>query len=57
MNKCNQFVENNGEALDKCSPIIVTDSAVLQFLSEAELTAKVTSGEYGVEVNIYCNRR
>lgn len=55
-NQCNLFIENNGEAFDKCTPFLVTDSTELQFLSEAELTAKVTSSEYGVEVNIYYNR-
>ncbi|OPJ65145.1 hypothetical protein [Clostridium oryzae] len=55
-NKCSVFIENNGEALEKCTPIIVTNSADLQFLSEAELTAKVTPSEYGVEVKIYNNK-
>jgi hypothetical protein len=54
-NKCSVFIENNGESLEKCIPLIITDSADLQFLSEAELTSKVIPNEYGVEVRIYNN--
>lgn len=52
-NKCRVFVENNGESLDKCIPMIVTDSEDLQFLSKANLSAVVVPNEQGVDVKIY----
>ncbi|BCN28893.1 DUF3237 family protein [Anaeromicropila herbilytica] len=52
-NRCSVFVENNGESLEKCIPLIVTDSADLQFLSEAELISNVIPTEIGVDVRIY----
>lgn len=52
-NKCRVFVENNGESLEKCTPMIVTDSADLQFLSNTNLSAVVVTNEQGVDVKIY----
>lgn len=52
-NPCRVFIENNGEAMDRCIPSIVTDSLALQFLSEQKLFSKVVGFEDAIEVRIY----
>lgn len=52
-NNCRVFIENNGESLEKCIPLLITDSTALQFLSEAELVSNVIPNEQGVDVKIY----
>ena len=47
------FIENNGEALDACVPMIVTDSEALSYLETAELKSVVMPSDGGVTVTIY----
>ena len=54
-NSCRVFIENNGVALDNCSPTIFTNSEELQFLSDSKLSSIVTPTDQGVEVRIYRN--
>jgi hypothetical protein len=53
--KCRVFIENNGESLDKLTPVMVTDSEALQELAANGLSAVVTPNEVGVEVKVYKN--
>lgn len=52
-NPCRIFIENNGEAMDQCTPNIVTDSPELQFLTESKLSSKVVGLDNSIEVRIY----
>lgn len=51
--QCSIFIENNGPALDKCTPTIVSDSPTLAKWSEYDLRAIVVPGGAGVSVNVY----
>ncbi len=50
---CSIFIENQGDALDCCTPTIVTDSAVLSDWQNYELRAIVTPVGTGVIVDTY----
>ncbi|MBQ8622903.1 MAG: DUF3237 family protein [Oscillospiraceae bacterium] len=50
---CSIFIENNGNELDKCTPTIITDSAVLSDWQNYNLRAIVTPVGYGVIVDTY----
>ena len=52
-NDCRVFIENNGDSLDNCTPVIFTDSPVLAFLQDAKLHAAVECVQNGVIVRIY----
>lgn len=52
-NDCRVFIENNGDSLDNCTPVIFTDSPVLAFLQDAKLRANVECVQGGVTVRIY----
>ena len=54
--KCRIFIENQGEDLNCCTPIIVTDSQALSELEDALLKAVVKPVKDGVIVNIYKDR-
>lgn len=50
---CSIFIENNGPALDKCTPTVVSDSPVLAKWSDYDLRAIVVPVDGGVSVNVY----
>ncbi len=50
---CSIFIENNGPALDLCTPTVITDSEALADLETAELRAIVVPVGGGVDVNVY----
>lgn len=50
---CSIFIENNGNELDKCTPTIITDSAVLSDWQNYKLRAIVTPVGGGVIVDTY----
>lgn len=50
---CSIFIENNGHALELCTPTIITDSAALAEWQEWELRAIVVPVGGGVAVNVY----
>lgn len=50
---CSIFIENNGTALDLCTPTIITDSRALADWQNYELRAIVIPVGGGVEVNVY----
>ena len=50
---CSIFIENNGMALEKCTPTIITDSRALSDWQNYELRAIVVPVGGGVEVNVY----
>lgn len=50
---CSIFIENNGPALDLCTPTVITDSAALADLQTAELRAIVVPVNGCVDVNVY----
>lgn len=47
------FIENNGESLESCRPMLVTDSEALAYLETSDLKAVVTPNNGGVTVSIY----
>lgn len=49
---CSIFIENNGDALDKCTPTIITDSLGLSEWESAKLRTIVIPG--GAGVTVYC---
>lgn len=51
---CSIFIENNGDALDKCTPTIITDSLGLSEWETANLRTIVIPG--GAGVTVYCYR-
>lgn len=51
--QCSIFIENNGPALEKCTPMIVSDSPTLAKWSDYDLRAIVVPGGSGVSVNVY----
>ena len=51
--KCRIFIENQGDDMSCCKPVIVTDSEALAELEEASLKAVVEPAKDGVTVNIY----
>lgn len=51
---CSIFIENNGDALDKCTPTIITDSLGLSEWETAKLRTIVIPG--GAGVTVYCYR-
>ncbi len=51
--QCSIFIENNGHALDKCTPTIITDSAALSEWQNYSLRAIVTPVGTGVIVDVY----
>lgn len=50
---CSIFIENNGPALELCTPTVITDSAALSEWQDWELRAIVVPVGGGVEVNVY----
>lgn len=50
---CSIFIENNGMALEKCTPTVITDSRALADWQNYELRAIVVPVGGGVEVNVY----
>ncbi len=50
---CSIFIENNGPALDLCTPTVITDSAALADWQTASLRAIVVPVSGGVDVNVY----
>lgn len=50
---CSIFIENNGPALDLCTPTVITDSAALSDLQTASLRAIVVPVAGGVDVNMF----
>ena len=50
---CSIFIENNGHALELCTPTIITDSAALAEWQEWDLRAIVVPVGGGVAVNVY----
>lgn len=51
--QCSIFIENNGPALELCTPTVITDSAALSDLQTAKLRAIVVPVGGGVDVNMY----
>lgn len=51
--QCSIFIENNGPALDKCVPTVVSDSPILAKWSDFDLRAIVDPVGGGVDVNMY----
>ena len=51
--RCRIFVENQGNDMNCCKPVIVTDSEALAELENIPLRAIVEPAEGGVTVNIY----
>jgi hypothetical protein len=52
-NACRVFIENNGSALDNCTPVILTDSPDLAYLEAAPLHSTVECVPDGVVVRIF----
>ncbi len=52
-NSCSVFVENNGPALDLCTPTVITDSKALADWQDWELRAIVVPVAGGVDVNVF----
>lgn len=52
-NQCSIFIENNGPALELCTPTVITDSAALSDLETSPLRAIVVPVSGGVDVNMY----
>lgn len=50
---CSIFIENNGTALDLCTPTIITDSRALADWQSYEMRAIVVPVDGGVSVNVY----
>ncbi len=50
---CSIFIENNGDALDKCTPTVITDSAALSEWQTYDLRTIVTPVGGGVVVDMY----
>ena len=50
---CSIYIENSGDALDKCSPMIITDSRALAEWQDYDLRAIVTPIGTGVIVDMY----
>ena len=50
---CSIFIENNGNALETCTPTIITDSRALSDWQNYELRAIVVPNGTGVSVNVY----
>lgn len=50
---CNIFVENEGDALENCTPTIFTDSEALKNLNTAKMRSIVTPNDTGVVVEIF----
>lgn len=50
---CSIFIENNGDALDKCTPTVITDSTALSDWQTYNLRTIVTPVGYGVVVDMY----
>ena len=50
---CSIFIENNGSALELCTPTIITDSGALSEWQEWSLRAIVVPVNGGVAVNVY----
>lgn len=53
---CRVFIENNGDSMDNCVPIIITDSEALRDWNTATLRSTVTPGIGCVTVKIYILR-
>lgn len=51
--QCSIFIENNGDALDKCTPTVITDSAALSEWQSYSLRTIVTPVGGGVIVDMY----
>ena len=54
---CSIFIENNGPALELCTPTVITDSAALSEWQDWELRAIVVPVAGGVDVNVYRIRK
>lgn len=50
---CSIFIENNGDALDKCTPTVITDSVALSEWQSYNLRTIVTPVGGGVIVDMY----
>lgn len=50
---CSVFIENNGPALELCTPTVVTDSAALADWEKWDLRAIVVPKNGGVDVNVF----
>lgn len=53
---CKIFIENNGDSMDNCTPLIVTDSEALSDWNTAVFRSEVLPAEGGVTVKIYILR-
>lgn len=53
---CRIFIENNGDSMENCTPMIITDSEALKDWNTAVLRSKVLPAEGGVTVKIYIYR-
>lgn len=51
--ECSIFIENNGTALDLCTPTVITDSRALSDWQEYELRSIVVPVAGGVDVNVF----